>query len=171
MSGAGLGNLSAAPFAKWPSLLYPDLTPLPGWEFEGDMHPADAPGCVLIKRSTRVTWPPGTMGHEWYYIDPAKGYAVVRAELFNLPPGAPALPETSQFRQTIAMDEFRQSPQGFWYPTAINAAMPFGPANNPQPPGGSKQLRSAVRYHFDFETELPDALFEVDSGDPPPRSP
>ncbi len=95
MSGDGLGMLSAVPMAKFASLVYPDLSPKRGWEFAFETKPAEAPGQVLLKRSTGVTWPQDALGHEWYYLDPSKGYAVVRAELFNLPRDVPANPRAA----------------------------------------------------------------------------
>ncbi len=163
MSGEGLGNLSMAPSAKFASLLFPDLSPKPGWGFEFDSNPANAPGCVLLKRSARVTWPEGAVAHEWYYVDPTKGCAVVRAELFNLPADAPGKPEASQFRQTLRMEEFRQSPQGFWYPTVVHDTRPLRAGNNPQSKVPTEQLKTMVRYYFDFDADLPESLFTVDN--------
>src|SRR5450631_2782008 len=107
--------LPMAPGAKIASLLCPDLSPKPGWGFEFDAKPADAPGCVLIKRSAGASFPKGAIGHEWYYLNPAKGYSVVRAELFSLPPEEKAEPVATR-GQNLRMEDFRQSPQGFWYP-------------------------------------------------------
>lgn len=54
-----------------------------------------------------------------HYVDPAKGYAFDRSELFNLPADVQSAPENIQERQTIRMDNFHQSPHGFWYPTVV----------------------------------------------------
>lgn len=84
------------------------------------------------------------VGHEWYYLDPTKGYAVIRAELFNLPADAPADAKADSGRQTIRLEDYQISPQGFWYPRVIH---------NP---------RVTVHYHFDFRVALPDWLFAID---------
>jgi hypothetical protein len=161
MSGEGLGTLSMAPGAKIASLLFPDLSPKVGWSFEFDPNPADAPGYVVLKRSTRVTWPKGSVAHEWYYLDPAMGYAVVRAELFNLPPNTPADPKASTGRQTIRMEDFQQSPQGFYYPTVIRDSRPGI--------GGDQPIKSLARYYFDFNVKLPDSLFTINGAQEPSK--
>ena len=103
------------------------------------------------------------VGHEWYYVDPAKSHAVVRAELFNLPPDAPSDPEATRTRQTIRMDDFQQTKQGFWYPTVIHKTTPSAVATNPrQDQGAIGQQKTTIRYHFDFAADLPDSLFTVD---------
>ena len=67
LSGEGnLGHINLAPYAKIASLIYPDLTPRFGWGFEFDPHPADAPGCVLIKRSAHLAKAEPTLEHDWY---------------------------------------------------------------------------------------------------------
>lgn len=105
-------------------------------------------GCSYpIKRSAQLATKEPTVGHEWYYLDPTKGYAVVRAELFNLPAGAPADPKADSGRQTIRLEDFQQSPQGFWYPKVIH---------------DTARRMSSVHYHFDFSVALPDWLFVVD---------
>jgi hypothetical protein len=144
LSGEGHGSMNLAPHVKFASLVYPDLSPLPGWGFEFDPRPPTAPGCVLIKRSAHLATEKPTVGHEWYYLDPTKGYAVVRAELFNLPADAPADPKADPGRQTIRLEEYQKSPQGFWYPGVIY------------------DRRVTVHYSFDFSVALPDWLFAMD---------
>ena len=161
MSGEGLGMLSMAPGAKIASLLFPDLSPKPGWGFEFDAKPADAPGCVLIKRSTGVTFPKGAIGHEWYYLDQEKGYALVRAELFSLPPEAKAVPDATR-GQNLRMVDFRQSSQGFWYPAIVHNTMHFLARDNQQGQGATQQIKTVARYYFDFNADLPDSLFTID---------
>jgi hypothetical protein len=142
MTGATWGRARIARFA---SLLFPDLSPVPGWDFELDPRPSAIPGCVVIKRSAGIAANEPQVGHEWYYLDPGKGYAVVRIELFNLP--AKVDPSSAQDRQTTHLEDFKKSPQGFWY-----AGMIQDPAR-----------RSTTHYHFDFGAALPDWLFAVDA--------
>ncbi len=103
-----------------------------------------------------------TVGHEWYYIDPAKGHAVVRAELFNLPANAPADPKAPPSRQTMRMEDFQQSPQGFWYPKTIRVSTPLLPGGNLEAGSEVRYNTSSVHYHFDFDVALPDSLFVID---------
>ncbi|HEY4310778.1 MAG TPA: hypothetical protein VGN12_15110 [Pirellulales bacterium] len=152
-----LGNLPSAPDVKIASLVYPDLTPKRGWQFAFDAAPADAPGYVLIKRSARLAMAEPMVGHEWYYIDPAKGCAVVRIELFNLPPRAAVHPTAADTRNTIRFEGFASSPQGFWYPTVVSTE-----SISPKPQG-VQEYRKTVRYAFDFAPTLPDDLFVVGS--------
>jgi hypothetical protein len=143
--------------------IFPDRFGNFGYHYEFDAHPADAPGCVLWKLSLRLAAAVPLVGHEWYYLDPRKGYAVVRTESFNLPAEAPANPESTPFRQTLVMEDFRQSPGGFWYPTVIrdtNSAVDPNVRRNP----ADKPVRtiSTLLYHFDFNPPLPDSLFTID---------
>ncbi len=150
MSGDGLGGLSGATSVKLACLVYPDLTPRRGWPFEFDPHPTDAPGCVLIKRSALSTI--GSVAHEWYYIDPAKGHAVVRVELFMAPPDSPASPKANS-GQSLRMEDFQLSPHGFWYPTVVHNTL--------------REDKTTVRYQFDFKADLPDSLFTIDDAEVP----
>lgn len=165
MSGEGLGHLPSAPNVKLASLVYPDLTPRRGWTFEFDPHPADARSCVLIKRSAHLATKEPRVGLEWYYIDPAKGHAVVRVELFNLPADTPANPEAASASQTIRMEDFQQSPDGFWYPSVVHdstgpsTGIPFA---NRQGRAAIRHAESTVRYYFNFDVDLPDSFFTID---------
>jgi hypothetical protein len=161
MSGEGLGALPLAPHVKLASLLYPDLSPEAGWGFEFDPQPAEAPGCVLLKRSARLATAEPLTGHEWYYIDPAKGHAVVRAELFNLPTGKPADPSASPTRQTILLEDFQQSPQGAWYCCVVhNSTSTSG--NEPGSNGRARSSKTTIQYQFNFSAELPEDLFTIE---------
>lgn len=162
MSGEGLRNLPSAPNVKIASLLFPDLSPRPGWHFDFDSEPANAPGCVLVKRSARLATTEPLVGHEWYYVDPAKGHAVVRAELFNLPPDTPSDPAASRCRQTIRMEDFRKTPHGFWYPTVVHDTTPVMPDPLHPTKSPTRRLKTTVRYHFDFDVPLPDSLFTIE---------
>ncbi len=135
-------------------MVYPDLTPPQGFGFEFDPHPADADGCVLFKLSARSTNPVCPQCFEWYWVDPDKGYAVVRAELFCLPDGVePDLSKTEN-RQSMRMAGFRRSPQGFWYPSVIHESMPTGLVGD-RPP-----LQHEIRYYIDFTSKMTDSLFD-----------
>ncbi len=165
MSGEGLGTMQLAPNVKFASLIYPDLFPKPGWPFEFDANPAEAPGMVIIKRAAELASAVPLVAHEWYYIDPAKGHAVVRAELFTLPKGEPADPQKTQLRQSIRMENFQKSPEGVWYPTIVWNKQPAARINAQ----GREVIQSrqyVIRYHFDFDADLPDSLFQIDEPQP-----
>jgi hypothetical protein len=116
----------------------------------------------LIKRSARLATDEPTVGHEWYYLDPNKGYAVVRAELFNLPADAQADPKAAAERQTILLEDFQRSPQGFWYPNVIHDIAWRRPAPNQKPGPEVRDRTSTMHYLFDLGAALPDRLFVMD---------
>jgi hypothetical protein len=162
LSGEGLGTMDGAPYVKIASLVYPDLSPVPGWGFEFDPRPPAAAGCVLIKRSARLATDEPEVGHEWYYLDSNKGYAVVRAELFTLPADAPADPKAAPGRQTILLEDFQRSPQGFWYPNVIHDIAWRRPAPNQKARPEVRDRTSTMHYQFDLGVALPDRLFVMD---------
>jgi hypothetical protein len=97
------------------------------------------------------------VAHEWYYLDPRRGYAVVFAELFTLPPDAEVKPQAAgSRRQTLRLEAFEKSPPGFWYPTVVHNSMA---SLTDQP-----RIEATTRYHFDFDAKLPDELFRVGEG-------
>ena len=175
MSGEGPGSLPLCPDVKIASLIFPDLSPKRGYGFEFDPQPSDAPGCVLLKRSARLATEKPLVGHEWYYVDPAKHHAVVRAEFFNLPPESPSDPNATRQRSTIRMDDFQRTKQGFWYPAVIYQTLAVGaeiqpskdPGGRPVPGGVIPPVKETNRYHFDFDADLPDSLFTVDAARAP----
>ncbi len=165
MSGeTSAGAITASADLRVAALVYPDLSPKAGWLLEFDPAPADAPSCVLIKRGARLATREPQVGHEWYYIDPVKGHAVVRIERFDLPPDVPADPKAANGGDLILLEEFQLSPQGFWFPTVVrernSAALVVG---NKQ--AATADFSKTVRYAFDFDAELPDELSVVDRED------
>ena len=114
------------------------------------------------------------VGHDWYYVDSAKGHAVVRAEFFSLASNTPGDPLASRMRQTIQMDRFQQTKQGFWHRTVIHDTKLTIPKLLPAPDdilrplpppgeGAIEQRTTTVRYHFEFAAAAPDSLFTVDA--------
>lgn len=155
-----VGGLSLAPYVKLWGLVYPDLTPEGSTPFELDLRPSDAPGCVLTKRSCELT--DRSVWHEWCYIDPAIGHAVVRAEAFLLPADS----EADSERQSFRMEDFQQSPKGFWYPTVIRHTMHLPSAERDDDDEMSVRKTiprtTTVYYHMDSDAVLPDSLFTID---------
>ncbi len=158
MLGEGLGSLPQARHIKLASLLYPDLTPRSGWQFEFVANLDDDCELVLVKRSATLATSEPTTGHEWYYIDPQKGHCVVRVELFNTSRDAVADPESSQVRQSILMDEFEQSASGVWHCGTINDTTPI---LNQRGQSADESFTTNVRYFADFEVKLDDSLFQA----------
>jgi hypothetical protein len=155
--GGGFGAV------KFVEKVFPDRFGIAGFHYEFDPDPADAPGCVVWKLSARLATAEPLVGHEWYYIDPQKGDAVIRAELFSLPPDATVSPEATPMRSTSVMDGYRQAPTGFWYPTRVRETMSTLDPNAPQKaPEKPHRMTQTIRYHFDFDTKLSDSLFKVD---------
>jgi hypothetical protein len=165
------GSVSVVPGGNFVAKVFPDRFGVAGWNYSFDPHPADAPGCVLWKLSARLATAEPLVGHEWYYIDPQKGDAVVRNKSFGLPPDSKASPDSTPFRSTVVMDDFRQSPRGFWYPLVIretnSTSDPNAPADVHEKP---IRMTQTFRYHFDFEATLSDSLFKVDAAGDPGKS-
>jgi hypothetical protein len=165
------GSVSVVPGVNFVAKVFPDRFGVAGWNYSFDPHPADAPGCVLWKLSARLATAEPLMGHEWYYIDPRKGDAVVRTELFSLPPDSKASPDSTTLRSTVVMDGFRQSPRGFWYPLVIRQTDSAADPNaRPAAHEAPTRMTRTVRYHFDFEATLPDSLFKLDAAENPEKS-
>jgi hypothetical protein len=171
LSGEGRARVGLASNVKIASLVYPDLSSVKDFEF--DPRPPAMPGCVLIKWSALGNVKPMMTYPQWYYLDPTKGYAVVRVEQFEIPPGAPADPLTARWRETTRLEDFQQSPQsqqlpqGFWYPrTVLRSEVDLEPRFQK----GAPEVRHSsftVHYHIDFNVALPDSLFAMDEASKP----
>jgi len=152
-------GLAFAPYVKLWELVYPDLTPDGDATFELDRRPPDAPGCVLTKRSCEMT--DRSVWHEWCYIAPAKGHAVVRAEIFGVPANTPPDPEASTERWSMRMEDFRQTTSGLWYPTVLRNTG-FVVDREDEMAGRKPTPRTTtVYYHMDCDADLPDSLFTI----------
>jgi hypothetical protein len=160
------GSGGVVPAVNFVAKVFPDRFGVAGWDYSFDPHPADAPGCVLWKLSARLATAQPLLGHEWYYIDPQKGDAVVRIESFSLPPDSKASADSTPFRSTVVMDDFRQSPRGFWYPLMIRETNSTADPNaRPGVQESPARMTQPIRYHFDFDAKLPDSLFKPDAAD------
>ena len=141
--------LPQADYTQIVGLAYPMLGPLQAGWFEFDPRPADAPGCVLVKKWFRSTVTQ-KLWHYWYYLDRTKGYAVVRSEMFSSPDEETLDPIKGAGR-TIHLEHFLQSPEGFWYPTLIRV----------DDCSVKPRKERTVRYHLEFDAELPDSRFTL----------
>lgn len=153
MTGEPIASLT--PRVQLAALLFPDLTPRAGNTFVFDPRPADVPECVMIEQSALDTG--GEVGHARYYIDPTKGYAVVRVELYRLPENAANNPESSKERETVHMEDFQHPSLRFWYPAAVHDE-----TVDIDTQGKANRELTTTRYHIDFDIELSDSLFKLD---------
>ncbi len=153
-------GLAFAPYVKLWELVYPDLTPDGDATFELDRRPSDAPGYVLTKRSCKMS--DLSVWHEWCYVDPAKGHAVVKAELFYVPADTPPDPESCTEHWSMRMEDFRQTTNGLWYPTVLRNTG-FIVEHEDEMAGRKPTPRTTtVYYHMDLDADLPDSLFTID---------
>jgi len=94
---------------------------------------------------------------EEYWLQPKYGYAVARHVLFFLVKGNDD-PPRKETRLVYEYDDFRQTPDGIWYPT-VSRWKNASSAPNKNKPGGL-EFQDEVRYFYlDFTAELPDELF------------
>ena len=152
LSGSNEGLSGFENYASFAFYVYPDLFPRSNSTIVLAPNTGDNSGLILLN-NVGLTPAPVVLGT--VLVDPAKGHAVVRREWFGGRPGKPT--------QTITMENFQQSPQGFWYPTLLRDTPLFsqgGTLFGPPPP--TEKGEATVRYHFDFEAELPDSLFTPD---------
>jgi hypothetical protein len=100
-----------------------------------------------------------------HWLDPNRGYAAVKHEKLGQPeffgtvkvddPHDPFrhIDQTDQVRE---FDEFRRSPKGHWYPTVVR----WKNVVEKNKTEGKAEPRDLTTYfHLDFETEMPDDLF------------
>jgi hypothetical protein len=153
MSGDRNANLGSR--ARIAAQLYPDLTPRAGDTFEFDPQPADAPGCEMIEQSAPDTG--GQVSHARYYVDPTKGYAVVRIEVYRLPENAANNPQSSKEHETVRLEDFQHPTPNFWYPAIVHDE-----TIDVDPNGKEVRDSTTARYHIDFDIEMPDSLFKLD---------
>jgi hypothetical protein len=147
MSGEGMGTLSAAPYTKLASLLYPSIEPRKGWRLSVDHDPKGHTGKILIKMSTELAGGK-SFGHNWYYLNPANGHAVERIDLMTSKDGKVDELKDATNWQTITMQDFFKSKNGVWLCRKVIY------------PDFRTKVATA-KYHFDFSTKLDDKLFKL----------
>ena len=89
-----------------------------------------------------------TFQFQRFWLDPMRGYAVTRTDIFRADPAVK--PPSDQDQQEL-MDQWEQTPSGVWYPTRVSTGLLL------------KELKTgATWYHFflDFQAEMPDDLFK-----------
>ncbi|MBS0205647.1 MAG: hypothetical protein JSS49_22315 [Planctomycetes bacterium] len=140
------GSSSGLPFdVRFPLRFYPDLTSVHD-SFKLVPKPAAFPDGLLIQQSGGYA--KGGGYHSHYYLDPARGHTLVKYELFEDSKEA-ELSADAKLEHTRSAEDFRQSPQGWWYPSLIRDTRRGEDA-------------TLTRYHFDFNADLQDNLFALD---------
>jgi hypothetical protein len=135
---------------------YPDLLgPSPSVSIELDAHPKEGPpGTVLlIARPTAQKAAPGDGRIFRYWIDPAKSYIVMRHERTDSDP-EPGKPKSLE---RYVVDRVAQAPNGVWYPIVVRREYLSGVQ------GKEKRGEETWTFSIDFQTEIPDDLFKVES--------
>ena len=141
LSNAQAINPSDDPFMPWPHLFVEHLShpnvwpPTPEREFILDAKPADGPaGTIRLRvRDTRSADRARPDLHK-LWIDPVHGYISMRTEICVF---ESLNPPKIAFVDTMIMENLRQSPSGFWYPTQVRrkTSKPPSRANLEIPPG------------------------------------
>lgn len=117
-----------------------------------NLKPTEGPPNTILVTSRLVDFrghdPANTLGFQRFWLDPMRGYAVVRHDLLHADPAVK--PPTDRAFQNL-MDQWEQTPSGVWYPTRVGADLPLN------------GLKTGGRwYHFflDFPADMPDDLFK-----------
>jgi hypothetical protein len=120
---------------------YPETFPSPNdlTEETVNLKPTGGPPNTILVTSRLLHPRDNEIPWQLFWLDPQRGYAVVRCDTRNTDP---AKPLTDRDYQDL-MDQWEQTPSGIWYPTRVN-------------PG------SRGWYHFflDFKADMPDELFK-----------
>jgi hypothetical protein len=132
-----------------------------------DLHPADGPkGCILLsirhtkkkagvnkrqieEESAKAEESGATEMHR-YWLDPQRDYIVMHWDMVLVDENGK---ETITHSQTI--EEVARSPQGVWYATRTRLK------NAIHYPNGKLPDDQIYQLYVDFDTELPDSLFEA----------
>jgi hypothetical protein len=117
-----------------------------------NLNPSEGPPNTILVTSRLVDMrghdPARTLTFTRFWLDPMRGFAVVRQDSHHADPAMK--PPTDEGFQAL-MDQWEQTPNGVWYPTRVGS-------------GSIKDLKekNATWYHFflDFPLDMPDELFK-----------
>ena len=116
------------------------------------------PGSVLVEiNHNHHTVVPDDNGYraERYWLDPKRQYVLLRSEISNCP-AIDRDPDRVHKETAYEFEDFRQSPQGIWYPALVRwKHMCYSTDKN----GVRRYHDSETRFYLDFSVELPDELF------------
>jgi hypothetical protein len=117
-----------------------------------NLKPSEGPPNTILVTSRLVDLrghdPANTFKFYRFWLNPMRGYAVVRHDILFSDPAV--TPPTDRDQQEL-MDQWEQTPSGIWYPTRVGTG------------SLSKGLETGARwYHFflDFPADMPDELFK-----------
>ncbi len=117
-----------------------------------NLNPSEGPPNTILVTSRVVDMrghdPARTLAFTRFWLDPMRGYSVVRQDSLRADPATK--PPTDESFQAL-MDQWEQTPSGVWYPTRVCS-------------GSIQELKEtkATWYHFflDFPAAMPDELFK-----------
>jgi hypothetical protein len=129
--------------------------PIPSAVFTGqlDAHPQDGPPdtvMLTVRMTTSQGTGPGAYRWERYWLDPSRGYVVVRTER------SLHLPEEAAGDQSIpdlvmVAEKMDHSPSGLWYPTLVSEKMRSD---------DGKVRDQFFRFALDFKADFGDNVFK-----------
>ncbi|MGO9113458.1 MAG: hypothetical protein ACLP9L_29860, partial [Thermoguttaceae bacterium] len=136
-----------------PYLLAPDYSGFALNEVKLDPKPASGPPDTVLLEVHNSHWTPGGYHPQtWrYWIDPQRGYLVMRYEELIAKEGK---------QETVrghAIDGVTQDPEGQWYPTVIRLFKRNVLIGSDRPP-----YDGIMRCYYDFATPMPESLFTAD---------
>jgi hypothetical protein len=116
-----------------------------------NLNPSEGPPNTILVTSRLVDMrghdPANTLTFTRFWLDPMRGYAVVREDNLRAEPAVK--PPAEEGFQSL-MDQWEQTPNGVWYPTRVGM-------------GSIQEMKEekATWYHFflDFSADMPDHLF------------
>ena len=94
-----------------------------------------------------------------YWLDPNRGYATIKHEILGFRTHDDPFDPFRHFDQTNQIrefGEFRRSPKGHWYPTLVRWKSVVEKKDTDR----AKRRDVVTYFHLDFETEMPDDLFD-----------
>jgi hypothetical protein len=147
------GPLKAMPF-NW---CYPDSFPPPNDRTEEtvDLKPTEGPPNTIMVTSHLLHARDREIPYQRFWLDPARGYAVVRCDILNAD-AANKLPTTLVSQEL--MELWEQAPSGIWYPTRAGE----GSLWKDRKPDARGVMPFVEWYHFflDFRADMPEELFK-----------
>ena len=109
--------------------------------------PLEGPPNTILVTSRLVHPRVNEVPFQRFWLDPERGYAVVRHDILHADPAKPRTDRDFQF----LMGQWEQTPNGVWYPARVGVGSLM-----------SELKTGATWYHFflDFPADMPDELFK-----------
>jgi RNA polymerase sigma-70 factor (ECF subfamily) len=114
-------------------------------------------GSVLVETKFAISGAPAECDDAYqrqrFWLDPQRRYAALACEVYN---SAAVERDPDRVLKATGYDEFRQSPQGIWYPTLVRRKrIKRAGDQDVVTRHGDKE----TRFFLDFSVDLPDELF------------